>query len=227
MRWLARVRLVMARRPWMRWALVSTAALVVVVTVAQRLGDLEQRRSAWGQVRSVLVARHDLAPGTPVTVDDVVVDERPAAVVPQRALTSVDALSVTARTWQWVSEGEVLVSYDLETGTSLASRLPVGTRGVVVTAHELPTRSGDAVEVVVDGDVVTEAVVIEVLDGDRGLNRAASTPSLLIAVPERRAAQVATAAAEGRAMVMLTSSRRDQRQPASITVPMTPANTTR
>lgn len=226
MRWLARARQLNARRPWMRWSLVAVVALIVAITVANWTGDLNERRSAWGSLRPVLVARRDLPPGGVVTRDDVFVEERPDALVPAAALHDPAVLTVATRTWQWVAAGETLTSHDLTATASPTLRLPMGTRGVMVGAGALPVTSGDGVELVIDGSQVIPATVIDVIAGRSDALAASGSRSVLVAVAAASAPSVAAAAADGRVTVVLGGAS-VQRQPAANTTTISAANATR
>jgi len=203
MRWSVRVRRASARHPWWRWAFVGGVAALVALTVHRALGGLDEQRSQWGELRPVVVARRVLAPGDRVSPTDVVLEERPAALVPDDALSGLDDVGRGTTTWQWVAVGEVLVTHDLRSTASTSTRLPGGTRGVVVGASGLPAGPGDVVDVVVDGTIVASGLVIDRLDGAGERLASLSATSLLVAVPEVMAGRVAAAAAEGRATVVL------------------------
>jgi pilus assembly protein CpaB len=213
MRWLARARRGVARHPRVRWVVVGMVALLVTTTVAQRVNDLDHRRRSWGDTTPVLVAVRDLAPGQAVSLDDVITDERPRAVVPSSALEDSSVLGSGARIWQWVAAGEVLLHHDVVGVKSASSRLPPGTRGVIVPSGGLPVTVGDLVDVVVDGDQLATATVIEVMSGavESWASRATSPP-LLVALARWAASRTAAAAAEGRVTVTLAG-RDDERQP--------------
>lgn len=227
MRWLARLRLVNARRPWVRWCLVGALALTVAAGVTQRVTDLDDRRRAWGEVVPVVVAARDLAPGDVVSDTDVTIDDRPVAVIPAGSLHDLSALGTGTRTWQWVAAGEVLVAHDLAGVASSAERLPPRTRGVVVASGGLPVAVGDVLEIVMDGERLTTASVVELLPVASGFGtRDPSSVPVLVAVPTAAAPMVAAAVAEGRATVVLSDAR-SQRQPAASTTAITRAKPTR
>ena len=226
MRWLARARQLNARRPWIRWSIVAGVALMVASTMMAWTGDLRDRREAWGALRPVLVARRDLPPGGAVTVDDVFVEERPAALVPAAALQDPGALTSATRSWQWVAAGETLTFHDLTATSSPAARLPAGTRGIMVGANGLPVVSGDGVELVIDGQQVIPATVIEVISGRSDALGASGSRGLLVAVAATVAPPVAAAVADGRVTVLLGSAI-VQRQPAANTTTISAANATR
>ena len=203
MRWSVRIRRVSARHPWWRWAFVVGVAVLAALTVHRALAGLDERRSQWGELRPVLVARRALAPGDQVSPAEVRLDERPVALVPDNALTALDEVRQGTTTWQWVAAGEVLVTHDLRSTASSSTRLPGGTRGVVLGTSGLPAGPGDAVDVVIDGAIAASGLLIDRLDGSGERLTSLSATSLLVAVPERMAGRVAAAAAEGRATVVL------------------------
>ena len=48
----ARARLVLARRPWVYWAVVAALASALAVTVDARLTSLDEARRNWGSTRT-------------------------------------------------------------------------------------------------------------------------------------------------------------------------------
>ncbi|MGA9277274.1 hypothetical protein, partial [Ilumatobacter sp.] len=62
----ARLRLVLARRPWLRWLCVAMIAAVAAVTVHDRLEATEAARSAWSDRVRVPVADAPAAAGETV-----------------------------------------------------------------------------------------------------------------------------------------------------------------
>ena len=59
----ARLRRVLARRPWLYWTGVLLLALGVAATVASATATVDEARRAWGDTRRVVVATDDLVPG--------------------------------------------------------------------------------------------------------------------------------------------------------------------
>lgn len=227
MRWLARLRLIVARHPWLRWGFVALPALVVGITVTTSTADMDQRRRAWGELRPVVVARQTLAPGDRVLDDDVIVEDRPVALIPVNALSDMTFLTTDTRLWQWVAAGEVLTSHDVTGRSSPSARLPPGTRGLVVGSGGLPVEVGDVVELVIDAERVGTATVVEVMSPRHEVTSGnVSVRPLLVAAPVAVAARTAWAVAEGRVAVLLTDAS-TQRQPAANTTRISDANPTR
>ena len=52
----ARARLVLARRPWIYWAVVAVFAGLAAATVQAHISSVAAERDRWGATRTVLVA---------------------------------------------------------------------------------------------------------------------------------------------------------------------------
>ncbi|MDQ3468178.1 MAG: SAF domain-containing protein, partial [Actinomycetota bacterium] len=105
---LARLRHVLARRPWLYWLAVITVAAAGGLVAARAVAAVEDERAAWGSPRTVVVARRDVAPGE---VLDEATERRtvPAPVVPPDALTTTRE-GAMAR--QRIAAGEIVVEHD-------------------------------------------------------------------------------------------------------------------
>ncbi len=91
----ARVRHVLARRPWLYWLAVAVLAAIAGLVVADAASRVDGARRAWGTTRPVVVATVDVAPGT--ALDGVSeVRQLPAPMVPDGAVTELPA-AATAR----------------------------------------------------------------------------------------------------------------------------------
>ena len=183
----ARARLVLARRPWVYWAVVAALASALAVTVDARLTSLDEARRNWGSTRTVLVAERPLEPGDPLDVSPVAL---PVAAIPPGAL---DDVPVGARLHQRVAVGEVLTELDLTVVAGPAARAPTGT---VVVALTDPLGRGVSiglkVQVAADGLVIAEsATVVEVIDD-----------VIFVAVDASAAPTVAVAAQQGIASLL-------------------------
>lgn len=104
---LARVRLVLARWPWIHWVLIGAAAVGVAAGTGRAIASVDAARRSWGEQRSVWIATTELAPGELImaTRRDV-----PRAMVPSGAATD-DPSGGVAR--QHVSAGEILTLADV------------------------------------------------------------------------------------------------------------------
>lgn len=146
-----RVGLHLRRHPRLWWVVVLSCALTAGSITSSLAARADRAQAAWGATASVLVARHDLAPGEPVHTGDVEVVERPLATVPDTALSTLPDDAVTRAA---VFAGEVLVRGRLApTGIrGVAATLPPGTRAVAIPRDPStapPVRVGDRVDVLV------------------------------------------------------------------------------
>jgi SAF domain len=178
----ARVRHVLARRPWLYWLAVLLLAAIAGLVVADAAARVDAARRAWGVTRPVVVAVADIAPGD--VLDDVTdVRALPEPMVPVDAVSDLPA-EATAR--QRIAAGEILTAHDVAPTAGPRSLIPDGWRAVPV-AEPVPSgvAVGDDVAMASGGIVVAgEGVVVGTLaDG------------VLVAVPADVAAQVAQASA--------------------------------
>ncbi len=82
---LARLRRLLARRPWLYWAVAAALALLIALQVQASLAALATARQAWGTPVTVWVATAPAERGEPVRAEP---RDYPAAMVPPGALTS-------------------------------------------------------------------------------------------------------------------------------------------
>ena len=128
MRVLPRLRLLFARRPWLRWLVVGLCGSVVAAQLLAAQSALEHERDRWGAVRKVWVAEAAAAAGGPVAVRQ---QAWPMAVVPDVALAEPPNDPVAARP---IAAGQVLTPIDLVGG----SALPAGWAVFAVPVDGLP-----------------------------------------------------------------------------------------
>jgi hypothetical protein len=184
------LRRLLARRPWVYWLVVTSAALATAITVQHRVAAVDEARDAWGDARPVLVARTDTAAGGVLEVD---VRELPSAVVPAAALDDPGAGPLIAR--QDVVAGEIVTARDVgRGGDGPAALLPDGWAAVpILESPPLGAAVGARVRIVGDGVVLApEAIVIGYHDDVS-----------LIAVPADVAPMVAAGAQAGGVAVVL------------------------
>jgi hypothetical protein len=183
----ASARLVLARRPWVYWAVVAALASTIAVVVDARLTSLDEARRHWGATRSVLVAERRLGPGDEIAVRSV---DLPRAALPPDALGD---LPDGARLQQRVGTGEVLTELDVTMLPGPAGRATVGT--VVVALSDPLGRGvtiGLRVQVAADGLVLAaSATVVDVIDD-----------VVFVAVDASAAPTVAAAAQQGIASLL-------------------------
>jgi hypothetical protein len=157
-RLLPRLRLELARRPWLYWLAVAVAAGTAAVSMLTVTNRLDDERARWGTPVDVLVASRDIAPGD--TVDGAVSTRSyPAALVPESAASRVAVGSIARR---HIGAGVIITRADLAAGSAPRSLLEQGQVAVAVVEHvRTGVRVGDRVTVVSEGVVLaTHATVV-------------------------------------------------------------------
>lgn len=147
---LPRVRLALARRPWLYWLAVGLCAAGVWFGVAGAQAQVARARDGWGDTRRVWVADGDIAAGASVQAT---AQDYPAAMLPPSALSSLPGDAVAARS---VADGEVLVADDLAGDRSV----PTGWLTFAVPADGAPSLlAGDHLAVFGSGDRWCDGIV--------------------------------------------------------------------
>lgn len=154
------VRLALAKRPWLHWAVVSALAAAVGVGVHSRLAAVDEAKQQWGDRRTVWVAARDLVPGDPL---DAVARSLPLVAVPAGVVDEVEP-GTTAR--QHVTAGEPITFVDLVVGTGPAAAADDGTVVVPISDPFVSIAPvGADVAVYAEGLVLAAAArVVEVAD---------------------------------------------------------------
>jgi hypothetical protein len=186
----ARLRHVLARRPWLYWLAVLALAGAAGLVVADAAAGVDEARRSWGTTRQVVVTTTGIAPGEPLS-GRVAVRSVPEPIIPPDALEDV---APTAVARQHLAAGEMVMAHDVAATGGPQSLIPDGWRAVAV-AELVPTGAapGDAVSVASGGILVTDdgLVVGELAEG------------VLVAVPADVAAPVAHAAVTGEMTLLL------------------------
>lgn len=104
---LPRLRLALARRPWIYWVFVAGCSAIVWSTLTTSQAELADQRRRWGETRRVWVAAVDIGPGDLVRS---VARDYPIAMVATSAIADepVDIFATTS-----IAAGEVLVESDV------------------------------------------------------------------------------------------------------------------
>lgn len=194
-----RLGLLLRRDPRLWWLAVGLCALTVGAAVSHTVDRAEQARAGWGQVRSVLVAARDLAPGEPLRASDVELVARPRAMVPASAVRAIPRRATVGAA---ILAGEIVVTERLADRplSEVAARIPTGHRALAVPVEASaapPLLAGDRVDVLValaDGSpdgpagfvVAAGAVVISV-----------DELAVTVAVPRDIAPRLAAALGQG------------------------------
>jgi Flp pilus assembly protein CpaB len=198
-RWVRRAR----RSPTAWWSAAAAVAVLAATRLSAIDDEAEARRAAWGEAVTVAVAARDLAAGDVIGPGDVVVDEWPRAMVPDRAVEEPPIGRTVAAP---IVVGEAVVSDRVapEGLSDVAALLPPGWRAVAV-----PSASGgfgaDAPPLAL-GDRVDVLATFEVLDVDSPPTETVAEGALVVdvgetnvtvAVPAADAERVANAATTG------------------------------
>jgi len=178
----ARARLVLARRPWIHWAVVATLALLAAGAVQHEMSSIARERDRWGTSRSVLVASRQLEPGEEIVAEFV---SLPVAAVTGLALTEEPDGAVVR---QRVGAGEILTELDVAPHPGPAA---LAADGEVVVAVADPLARGvvvgTEVSVAADGLIIAERATVTVVVDD----------VIFVAVAQDAGAAVAAASQHG------------------------------
>ena len=213
MRWMPRLRVFMARRPWLHWILVALLAAGIGAIVAAELADVRRQRDSWGKTIDVIVAERDVSPGEPM-VGAFVVRTVPVGLAPSTVLTGVPGAATAT---QEISRGEMIVEADIAPERSQLALLPphwlairvVGESAQAASVSPMPSTAeqaqaqaqamfivGDAAAVLADGAIIApDAIVLAVESG-----------VVVIGVPSDVAAAVARAVSQRSAVIALAHS---------------------
>jgi hypothetical protein len=186
----ARLRHVLARRPWLYWLAVLALAGAAGLVVADAAAGVDAARRSWGTTRQVLVTAVDVAPGETLS-GRVAVRSVPEPMIPPDALEDV---APTAIARQRLAAGEMVMAHDVAATGGPQALIPDGWRAVAV-AELVPSgaAAGDAVSVASGGILVT----------DHGMVVGDLPEGVLVAVPADVAAPIAHAAVAGDLTLLL------------------------
>ena len=186
-------RLSLRRRALVYWAATALLAGLTAVLVGALVTRAERAAARYGDARPVLVAVDDLAPGDLVTEAAVAVELRPAALVPEDALSErPEGRTALAP----IAAGEAIVPERLAPDglTGVAALLPEGTRALAVPTGPgtLRLALGDVVDVLVTADP-------GLVEGTAGMGRTVASGATVVDVTEDTAT-VAVAQADAPAV---------------------------
>lgn len=155
MRLLPRLRLLLARRPWLYWLVVGLCAAVVWWSLSAAADGVEAERARWGATQRVWVTAAPVAAGSPVAA---VAREYPQAMVPASAVTA-EPSGVAAHA---LAADEVVVQGDVAAEGGLA---PADWLVFAVPGAGGPSLvEGDAVAIFGSGQRWCDGVVVGVID---------------------------------------------------------------
>lgn len=148
-----RLRLALARRPWLYWLAVAVCAAVVALQWNGARASMQRARDAWGTARPVVVAEVAAAPGDVVTL---AVRSYPEAVVPPEAMAGAPEVAGPLRAARPLVAGQMVLPGDLlEAGTPPAGWVVLA----VDPGHAPALAPGQAVAVFVAAQRACDGVV--------------------------------------------------------------------
>ena len=156
---LSRLRLALARRPWLYWLFVTCCAALVWSTLSANQAKLDDQRKRWGETRRVWIAAVDIAPGDVVRA---VARDYPIAMVTSSAIDDepVDVIASTS-----IAAGEVLVAADIDE-TSIGF-LPLDWVVFALSNDHAPSLDqGDTVAVFGSGQRWCDGMVVAIREDD-------------------------------------------------------------
>ncbi len=182
----ARLRTYLARHRALHRTLVLVVAAVPALVVHREVDQVRRQRAGWAELGLVEVATQRAEPGEPLRTRAL---EVPSRMVPPGALAAPPPPGARAR--QRVGEGEIVTADDV----AGAPEVPATWRLVAVATDDptaLVLLPGSTVDVVAEGTTLASGALV-VAAGPAGVS---------VAVPPADAARVATAAHDGRAVLV-------------------------
>lgn len=181
----ARLRMLLARRPWIYWAAVILLGSVIALNVRGAVADLDRQRGEWGATTEVWVITMPADAGGTVQAAR---RHYPRAVVPPSRVRSDPSGTVARR---GLDVGQIVVDADVR-AAGAAGMIEAGHVAVPIGGSHPFVAVGDAVRVVGNG-VDCAGLVVAVSDA-----------AVLVSVDRTMAAAVATAASAIGVVVALT-----------------------
>lgn len=157
MRLFPRLRLLLARRPWMYWSAVCVLALLIGASAASTLAGVDTQRRSWGQTAQVVVANAPITTG--MALNPLVrTTAMPIAMVPASAVRELPPGAIAL---QRIAAGEIVVTGDISLAGGPAALLPVGWLAITVETPDTGLfQLGDHLVVFAFGQVVADSAVV-------------------------------------------------------------------
>jgi len=154
---LPRLRLALARRPWLYWLFVVGCAAIVWSMVSTAQTRLDEQRRQWGETRRVWIAAVDIAPGDLVRS---VARDYPMAMVTASAIADEPVGAIATAS---IAAGEVLVTADVATDPDAS--LPAGWVVFALSRADTPAlRPGTSAVVFGSGQRWCDGIVVAIGD---------------------------------------------------------------
>ncbi len=151
---LPRIRLLVARRPWIYWLAIVAVAGVAGLGAARALAAVDAARQSWGEQVTVWVATADISPGRTIRAESRRV---PRAVVPTDAVAQLPAQAVAR---QRLGTGEMITSADVS-ASGTAGLLPDGWVALVVPSSVAHFGVGDHVNIYSGDQLISNGSVVD------------------------------------------------------------------
>jgi len=190
------------------WVAAIALAVLTANMVSTALRRADAARAAWGETRSVLVARHRLEVGDVVAADDVAVESWPAAMLPRGAIES-EADTIDRTVVEVVEQGEAVLAARLAPDglRGVAALVPSGWRALAVPVGPaaLPLSVGDRVDIVaaVGGTDASVSPSPSFVLADNALVIETDEQSVTVAVPADDAPRVSLGIVTGSIVLAL------------------------
>ena len=183
------------------WLTASAAALLVALAVGRLSATAAAERARWGTARTAVVVTSAVRAGDRLA-GHVTTRSVPVALLPRRALVTLPPDAVAAVD---LTPGEIVLAQRLTGRSTVAARLPSGSRAVAVpTAGGLPLEIGDRVDVLATFDTGDPAAEPTLAVASDALVLAVGEDAATVAVSQSAAPRVAYALAVGTITLVLS-----------------------
>ena len=188
MRWFARFRLLLARRPWIYWVCTISLAAAIGFVVTSSVAQVSRRKAQWGETVRVYVAAAAIGPGEAL---DAHTQDMPIAVVPVAAVRQLPDGAIARHP---VGIGEIVVESDVTVRDGPGALVPEGWLALAIESNSTGLFAlGDHAAVFAGGQpVARDAIVVSLHDGQ-----------VTVAVPRSDAGRVSNAATQHLAVLAL------------------------
>jgi Flp pilus assembly protein CpaB len=201
-----RLRIALTTKPLAYWTATLLVASAVAYAVYGVVVSAEAARSAYGASAPVLVARHDIEPGTALDETNTEVRELPLALVADGVLHALPAETTVSAA---LMAGEPVHRQRVGRAGEgpVASVLPDGTSGLAIPRDEtsLPLQPGDRVDVVAAVTTVGGATARVVTAG--ATVAFVAERAVVVAIPAEHLTDAAQALTDGGVVLALSASR--------------------
>ena len=155
----ARIRLVMARHPWIYWTVIAVIAGGVAMGTGRAMAGVDAQRRSWGEQTTVWVTPRAIEPGQPIGASARLV---PLTMVPAGAVEVAPDHAVAR---QRIGAGEIITDIDVA-ASGPAGLIPDGWLAFAVPMPTGHWAVGDHVRVYAADQFVAAGVVVDQGDSE-------------------------------------------------------------